>query len=65
MTSVIKDESFNYGAGVEKWHSLVVGSTTYLVGLGSADLTLITVTFVAPDVGKGQTYSLSEYKICK
>ncbi|KAK3908088.1 39S ribosomal protein L16, mitochondrial [Frankliniella fusca] len=60
VTSVTKREKFNFGAGVKKWHSIAAGSTTYLVGLGAKQFTLITAHFVAPDVGTGQTYSLSE-----
>ncbi|XP_034243094.1 uncharacterized protein LOC117646301 [Thrips palmi] len=63
VTALIKDEAFNYGAGVNKWYSLVVGSTTHLVGLGSSkELTLLTATFVSPDVGSGHTYSLVQKK---
>lgn len=65
VTSIIKTDGFNYGAGVTKWHSLVVGSTTHLVGLGSSNVVLLTGTFVAPDVGTGHTYSLSEESIGK
>lgn len=60
VTSIEKDDTFMYGAGVKKWHSLVVGSTTYLVGLGSSNLTILTASFVAPDVGTGHTFSLSQ-----
>lgn len=63
VTKVVKDDGVNYGIGVRKWHSLVVGSTTYLVGLGLSDLTLVTYRFVTPDVGSGQTYSYSERHI--
>lgn len=65
VTALIKDETFRHGAGVKKWHSLVVGSTTHLVGLGSANVTLLTATLIAPDVGSGHTYSISEQKFCK
>ncbi|KAE8740680.1 hypothetical protein FOCC_FOCC013829, partial [Frankliniella occidentalis] len=60
VTSVYKRDPFKFGAGVGKWHSISAGSTTYLVGLGSKHFTLLTAKFVAPDVGTGQTFSLSE-----
>lgn len=61
VTNVFKDDTFNLGAGVTRWHSLVVGSTTHFVGLRDSHVTLLTGTFIAPDVGSGHTYSLSEH----